>query len=164
MSTTIHEGDPFDIFEDSGEWLGCFLCYEIKDTMFYTGCCSKRLCENCSYKLKRTSEGGNLCFWPECSEEFCVVLPFRSDERNKRSDTWTLTTKDINSVVHKIENLLDTDTIGDLMLCIQSITGIPQGQQRIIFEGRQLSYDATLEECDLDSYSQVHLYLALRGS
>ena len=56
-----------------------------------------------------------------------------------------------------------TDKIIDLKNRLAEIEGIPPVQQRIVFAGRQLADDKTLQECNVNSNSTLNLLLALRG-
>jgi large subunit ribosomal protein L40e len=61
-----------------------------------------------------------------------------------------------------------SDTIGALRKMIKDKEGIPIEQQRLIYKGRQLAEDLvgnalTLEDCDIQNQSALHLVLRLTG-
>ncbi|EIE20343.1 polyubiquitin precursor, partial [Coccomyxa subellipsoidea C-169] len=55
------------------------------------------------------------------------------------------------------------DTVESVKVGIQAKTGIPCFYQRLIYAGRQLQDDRTLEQCSVESGSTLHLVLRLRG-
>ena len=54
-------------------------------------------------------------------------------------------------------------TIADLKRNIQEKKGIPTDQQRLVFAGRQLEDEKTLNDYNITDASVVHLVLRLRG-
>ncbi|KAJ3763014.1 ubiquitin-related domain-containing protein [Lentinula raphanica] len=46
---------------------------------------------------------------------------------------------------------------------VEEQQGIPPPQQRLIFSGKQLDDDKTLEEANISAGAVLHLVLALRG-
>lgn len=55
------------------------------------------------------------------------------------------------------------DRIIDLKKLIKEMEGMPVKEQRLIFAGRQLKDENTLESCSICQYSTLHLVLRLRG-
>ena len=65
---------------------------------------------------------------------------------------------------HTIELNTDLDdTIYRVKEYVEEKEGIPQSQQRLVFGGRLLSDERTLQSYDVTGGSTVHLVLALRG-
>eukprot|EP00049_Salpingoeca_infusionum_P005655 m.95035 g.95035 ORF g.95035 m.95035 type:complete len:78 (-) comp13037_c0_seq1:212-445(-) len=56
-----------------------------------------------------------------------------------------------------------TDTIERVKEKVEEKQGIPPEQQRLIYSGKQMNDDKTIEDYKVPSGAVVHLVLALRG-
>lgn len=72
----------------------------------------------------------------------------------------------IKTLTGKTVTILCTisNTIFELKQKIQDQEGIPPDQQRLIFSGKQLEDDYTVQRCKLSHQNTVHLVLRLRGN
>ena len=57
----------------------------------------------------------------------------------------------------------DSDKIEDVKAKIEEKEGVPVDQQRLIFQGKQLDGQKTLQECNLDEGASLSMVLRLRG-
>lgn len=56
-----------------------------------------------------------------------------------------------------------TDKIIDIKAKLEETEGITPQQQRLVFGGRQLQDEKTLQELNIQAGTQINLLLALRG-
>jgi ubiquitin-small subunit ribosomal protein S27Ae len=62
--------------------------------------------------------------------------------------------------------LVDIDrdnTVMELMVAIESVLGYPPDQQRLLYNGRQMREESTMDDCRVEEDSVVHVVLKLRG-
>ena len=62
-----------------------------------------------------------------------------------------------------IKGVVENETIGDIKERITELEGIPPDQQRMIFNGQQLSDHETLKSSNIEAEATIHLVLRLRG-
>ena len=70
----------------------------------------------------------------------------------------TVTNRDLD-----ITTLEPTNTIAQLKEAIEVHEGIPVAQQRIIYGGKALADEKSLDECRIKPGDMVHMILALRA-
>jgi hypothetical protein len=79
------------------------------------------------------------------------------------------TSKTINVYIKTLEektiqcSISPSAEVGDLKDMIHSKENIPIDQQRLIFQGKQLEDGSTLEDCNIEHDSTLHVVLRLRG-
>jgi len=85
--------------------------------------------------------------------------PRAEDDSRKRVtiSVKTLTGKDLKLRV------MPQDTVGTLKAMIQSEEGVPPDGQRLIFAGKQLEDENTLQDYSIGEGATVHMVLILRG-
>ncbi|CAL9730531.1 NEDD8-like protein Rub1p [Monosporozyma unispora] len=57
----------------------------------------------------------------------------------------------------------ESDRVYHIKELLEEKEGIPPIQQRLIFQGKQISDDDTISSAHLESGTQLHLVLTLRG-
>ena len=62
-----------------------------------------------------------------------------------------------------IDDIDSDDTIETIAKQIQTKEGIPPDQMRLIFAGKQLEFDKTLLDYDIQRESTLHIILRSRG-
>ena len=70
----------------------------------------------------------------------------------------TVTNRDL-----EITTVEGSNTIAQLKEAIEASEGIPLAQQKLIFNGRPLTDEQTIEACGIQAGSTVHMVLALRA-
>ncbi len=70
----------------------------------------------------------------------------------------TVTNRDL-----EITTVEGSNTVAQLKEAIEAAEGIPLSQQKLIFNGRPLADEQTIDACSITAGSTVHMVLALRA-
>jgi len=98
-------------------------------------------------------------------QDYVAFIKFiASPVRCLRGGNKTIIVKTLTGKTIKIDDAsLNTHTVLDVNHVIQDFEVIPPDQQRLIFAGKQLEDDRTLDHHDISSGAILHLALRLRG-
>jgi large subunit ribosomal protein L40e len=79
------------------------------------------------------------------------------------SSSFQLFVKTLTGKTITLPKTYSTTTIEELKLMIQKTEGIPPDQQRLVFAGKQIEDDGTLEDYNIQMDDKLNLVLRLRG-
>lgn len=84
-------------------------------------------------------------------------------EEERKASLFNITLVDQSGVRHTIQDVTAMTTVATLRQLVQDKTGVAENQQRLIFAGKQLDNDMTLESKKIGKDSVLHLVIRLTG-
>ena len=79
------------------------------------------------------------------------------------SPTQTIKVKTLNGVVRDIFDVHPTETVGDFAQRVQDSLDIPVHLLRLIYSGKQLQFDHTIDDYGIKDGDMIHVVQRLRG-
>lgn len=108
--------------------------------------------------LKLHTRTGNVR--PEQAQQITTLLQIIQD--NTTAKPFQIFVKNYDGKTYTLDIQI-TDTISTIKNLMEDKTGIPSAEQRLIYQGRQLEDDQTIQDQKIEKERTLHLNLRLRG-